>query len=654
MEERLFDAVIFDLDGVITQTALVHSQAWKKMFDDYLLHREKKYGEPFSEFSHQGDYLPYVDGKPRYDGVRSFLESRHISIPFGNAGDDPEMETICGIGNRKNIVFNQILAEEGVKVYPSTVNLIHTLKENGIHVGVASSSKNCRQVLEAAGLNELIETRIDGVVSAELGLNGKPEPDIFVTAASRLGVSCDRTVVVEDAVSGVAAGKKGNFGLVLGIAREENQRELLEGGADIVIEDIDEIGFEGIMEWFELGLPRDGWQVVYHGFDPGREKTRESLLTIGNGYFGTRGALEESVAGEHHYPGTYMAGLYNRRTSKVADRDIENEDFVNATNWLPVDLRVDDGSWLSENKHTLLSMQRTLQLDKGLLVRDMIVRDEAGRETAVHSERFAGMHDAHLAALCFSATPLNYSGTVTIKSALSGNHINDGVARYRMLDQKHLKPVSESAVENLQCIVVETTGSAIQLATAARLKFHENDNELHQIIEHHVEPGMVESTITVEIGKNQTFSVEKTVSFFRSDDPGAGDIAADALYKVSHAGSFDDMLAESSAAWRKIWDKADIHLEGDRLAQKLLRLHIYHMMISISPLNAGIDAGIPARGLHGEAYRGHIFWDEIFILPFYYIHFPEAARSVLDYRYHRLQEARKYAKEFGEAGAMFP
>ncbi len=270
MKDRLFDAVIFDLDGVITQTALVHSQAWKKMFDDYLRDREEKLGEPFKEFSHQDDYLPYVDGKPRYKGVKSFLESRDIQLPFGDPDDSPDNETVCGIGNRKNIAFNQILEANGVKEYPSTVKLIHTLKAKGIHVGVASSSKNCKPVLEAIGLLDLMETRIDGVVSAELGLNGKPEPDIFTTAADRLGVSYDRAVVVEDAVSGVQAGKKGNFGLVLGIAREDNRQELLLGGADIVVEDIDEIGFEGIEEWFLEGLPKDNWDLVYYGYDPAK------------------------------------------------------------------------------------------------------------------------------------------------------------------------------------------------------------------------------------------------------------------------------------------------------------------------------------------------------------------------------------------------
>lgn len=253
-----FEAVIFDMDGVITKTALTHAAAWKKMFDEYLLKREKEHGEPFREFTHAGDYLPFVDGKPRYKGVADFLESRGIDIPYGDPSDPPGKETVCGLGNRKNEAFNEVLEKEGAEVYPSTVALLQQLKNAGIKLGVASSSKNCKPVLEAVNLLSVFDARVDGVVSAELGLHGKPEPDIFTTACDMVGVKYKDAIVVEDAVSGVQAGKKGKFGLVLGIARENNRKELEENGADIVVKDLQEIGgITGLDELFRKVNGRD-------------------------------------------------------------------------------------------------------------------------------------------------------------------------------------------------------------------------------------------------------------------------------------------------------------------------------------------------------------------------------------------------------------
>lgn len=250
MAKYSFDSVIFDLDGVITQTARVHAQAWKEAFDEYLRLREKRDKEEFKEFTHDADYLPYVDGKPRYEGVKSFLESRGINIPYGDPGDSPDKETICGIGNKKNSRFREVLQRDGADVYASSVIFIKSLLKKGIKVGVASSSKNCKYILESAGIEGLFATRVDGVVSVELGLAGKPEGDIFVRAALNVGSRPEASVVVEDATSGVAAGRNGGFGLVLGVARKDNQADLLKEGADIVVEDLSRINIEKIEKWF--------------------------------------------------------------------------------------------------------------------------------------------------------------------------------------------------------------------------------------------------------------------------------------------------------------------------------------------------------------------------------------------------------------------
>lgn len=245
-----FGSVIFDLDGVVTKTAVVHADSWKEMFDEYLQLREKKYGEEFKEFTYEGDYLTYVDGKPRYEGVQSFLESRGICIEFGDKNDSSDEETVCGLGNRKNIKFREVLEKKGVEAYQSTVDLIKSLKVKGVRIGVASSSKNCQYVLSSAGLEDFFETRVDGVVSAELGLNGKPEGDIFVRATENLGVKPADSIVVEDAVAGVRAGVNGKFGLVIGVARENNEEELKNNGADFIINDFAGITVEMLEKQF--------------------------------------------------------------------------------------------------------------------------------------------------------------------------------------------------------------------------------------------------------------------------------------------------------------------------------------------------------------------------------------------------------------------
>jgi beta-phosphoglucomutase family hydrolase len=236
-----FDAVLFDLDGVITDTAAVHARAWKTMFDEYLLDRATERGTAFEPFTIEGDYKTYVDGKPRYDGVRSFLHARDIDLPEGTSSDPPDRETVCGLGNRKNQLINQVLDEEGVVVYEGSVRLLHQLRDTGVRLAVVSSSRNCVAVLRSAGLLDMFDARVDGVVAAQRGLPGKPAPDTFLSAASDLGATPERSVVVEDAISGVQAGRAGGFGLVIGVDRDGDPDALRANGADIVVADLGEL-----------------------------------------------------------------------------------------------------------------------------------------------------------------------------------------------------------------------------------------------------------------------------------------------------------------------------------------------------------------------------------------------------------------------------
>ncbi|HKJ41245.1 MAG TPA: trehalose-phosphatase [Sunxiuqinia sp.] len=232
-------AAIFDMDGVITQTARVHEKSWKKLFDGYLKSKDEK-ADPFR---HQ-DYLAFVDGKPRYKGVQSFLESRNIELDYGNPEDSPDQETICGLGNQKNTYFKKILEEEGVELYDDTVQRIKQWRKEGLKIAVVSSSKNCKPVLEKAGVLDLFDVRVDGVVAADMELKGKPDPDIFLEAARQLEVPVGRAIVFEDAESGVKAGKAGQFAFVIGVNRADANQALLESGADWVVHELLELAIQ--------------------------------------------------------------------------------------------------------------------------------------------------------------------------------------------------------------------------------------------------------------------------------------------------------------------------------------------------------------------------------------------------------------------------
>jgi alpha,alpha-trehalase len=235
------DAVLFDLDGVLTATAKVHAACWKKMFDDFLARRAEHGGERFVPFDIDSDYKRYVDGKPRYDGVSSFLESRGIRLPYGRPDDPVDRETVCGLGNRKSEMVVVALETEGVESYEGSVALVKLLRREGFKTAVVSSSNNCEAVLKSAGIAELFDVRVDGLVAARLELPGKPAPDTFVEAARKLGVEPARAAVVEDAIAGVEAGRDGGFGLVVGVDREGAPQTLREHGAHIVVADLGEL-----------------------------------------------------------------------------------------------------------------------------------------------------------------------------------------------------------------------------------------------------------------------------------------------------------------------------------------------------------------------------------------------------------------------------
>ncbi|MBM3162190.1 MAG: beta-phosphoglucomutase family hydrolase [Chlorobi bacterium] len=651
----VFKGAIFDLDGVITGTAKVHSLAWESMFNSFLKSYAEVNNEPFVPFDPVNDYHRYVDGKPRMEGVKSFLASRDIELPFGELDDIPEKETVCGLGNRKNTLFTEILIKEGPEVYWSSVRLIESLIEKGIRIGIASSSRNCKMILQLAKLEHLFETRVDGEVSIEMNLKGKPNPDIFITAARNLGLEPHECVVVEDAISGVQAGSRGNFGLVLGIAREIEGSKLKEEGADIVVRDLGEIVLGDIEEWFREGLVRDCWNLTYNSFLPKDEKLREALTSIGNGYLGIRGAYEGSKASMHHYPGTYIAGIYNRVPSDVHGQTVFNNDFVNCPNWLPLEFRIGGGDFIDPFAQKILSYRQLLDIRNAVMEREIVIQDNLGRISRISSRRFASMANPHLCAMRFTLRPVNYTGTVEFRSAIDGTISNKGVVRYSELESDHLEHIEASGMDDTIFLHVQTSHSHYSIATGLRTRVICHGQDV--AAERTTDSGerLISQSFRLQLDPDKSCTIEKLASIHTSlDQGGSGSALKDAKKSLQQQDSFQRLLDAHSAEWDKIWNRTGLSIEGDRFSLKVLRLHTYHLLCAASPHNSTIDAGMTARGLNGEAYRGHVFWDEIFILPFFNRTFPEISRALLMYRYRRLDAAREYARENGYKGAMYP
>lgn len=404
----------------------------------------------------------------------------------------------------------------------------------------------------------------------------------------------------------------------------------------------------------------DAWTLVYEGFEPAKESLREALCAVGNGFFVTRGAAEESVADGIHYPGTYVAGGYDSQTSEVAGRSVINEDLVNFPNWLPLRIRPAGGRWLDPSRMELLGYRQELRMREGILVRSWRVRDEAGRETSVVSRRFVHMGSEHLACLWLEVVPENWSGALEICSGIDGSVQNTGVARYRQLRSKHLKLLERGPVapEGIY-LAVETLQSRLVVAEAARTRFFAGGRRIEPraaLLEE--EPEALFQRFEVEVEAGRPLRVEKVVALYTSRDRGISEPAREARIDLGHVGDVADLLPAHEAAWHTLWGRFDLEIRcarnGGDWVQRVLRLHVFHLLQTISEHTMGLDVGVPARGLHGEAYRGHVFWDELFIFPTYNLRIPAITRSLLLYRYYRLDAAREYARDCGLSGALYP
>ncbi|MET7307675.1 glycosyl hydrolase family 65 protein [Streptomyces sp. NPDC005571] len=405
------------------------------------------------------------------------------------------------------------------------------------------------------------------------------------------------------------------------------------------------------------------WEWSYEGYEPEEERLREALCTLGNGYFATRGAASETSSSRSHYPGTYMAGCYDRLISSVQGRTVENADLVNLPNWLPLRYRIrpvgaDPGPWLSPDHGHLKEHRQTLDLRRGTLTRRSVYEDEAGRRLDVEQCRLVHMGTPHLAALHTVFTADGWTGSIEVEAAIDGDIRNTGVSRYRDLSNCHLTGWSTGAEQDdvvwLRCRTVESDiGFALAsrtVATSGGPGRHTGESGRHS--RPWQTPRQIFQTLVLPLDPARDAVVDKTVALYTSRDPAIGSPLRAAVAGVRTAPEFAELLASHHRAWAGLWRRARIEVPGE--AGRILRLHLFHVLQTLSPHTAELDVGVPARGLHGEAYRGHVFWDELFVLRFLSLHFPEVSRGLLDYRYRRLPAACRAAQQAGRAGAMFP
>jgi trehalose/maltose hydrolase-like predicted phosphorylase len=399
----------------------------------------------------------------------------------------------------------------------------------------------------------------------------------------------------------------------------------------------------------------NGLLLTYEGFDPAGEGLREALTSTGNGYLCTRGAAEWEDADGVHYPGTYVHGAYNRETTILGGLPVLNEDLVNLPNWLVLKLRIEGESAIRLSEVELLDYRHELDIAHALVIRELRFRDSRGRDTTLRSRRFVSMADVHHAGIEWTLTAENWSGRVEVVAAIDGRVTNRGVARYGELVGRHLDPVGPRTFgPEVIALKVETRQSNLYVSQAARTRVFDVPQPLAVERSLHQMEDYIQQVLAFEVRQGSPVRVEKMVAFFTSRDPAISDTLVRAGTSARRYTEFDEALQRHAYAWDELWRTCDLRVPRDERVQLLLRLHISHVLQVCSHHTADMDAGVPARGLDGEAYRGHVFWDELYVYPFLNFRLPEVTRGLLMYRFRRLGEAQAAAREAGFRGAMFP
>ncbi len=401
--------------------------------------------------------------------------------------------------------------------------------------------------------------------------------------------------------------------------------------------------------------PSPEWVLTFRDGDEVPTGTREALLALGNGYVATRGSAPEATAGAAAYPGTYVAGFYNRLTSRVDGRLREDESLVNLPNWLPLTFRPAGGEWLCGGSATVRHEHLALDLRQGVLRRELAVVDAAGRRTRLRQRRLVSMAAPHVAALETTVRAENWSGRPDVCSALDARVENGNAAAFRGLADRHLTGVATGAADpETVWLTAETTGSRLRVAQAARTRVRTGDPYARPLRVPQSEPDRVGQELRLPVRQGDGITVEKIVTIFTSRDRAVYEPLDAARAELTQVAAFDDLLAAHAAAWEQLWRRFGIGLPAGCEAALGVNADLFHLLQTLSPHTADLDVGVPARGLAGEGYHGHVFWDELFVFPFLNLRLPGLTRALLRYRHRRLPAARHRAVALGASGALFP
>lgn len=409
----------------------------------------------------------------------------------------------------------------------------------------------------------------------------------------------------------------------------------------------------GLTQALQKKQTYNSWHLDYYGQYQGkRNYGQEAMLTIGNGFLGLRGAYVEAKADHDNYPGLYVAGVYNQNTTTINGRDVVNEDLVNLPNAQALAVGIDHENPFKIRHSNIRDIYRSLDLKTGQLTTTLMVGLSTGHQLMVRATKVADMHNWHRFTIRYEVTPLNFAGSLEVTATIDGSVINGNVERYAQFDQHHFDVTGMASVANQALLTGTTKNSNIKFVLGSQLTSPQRD--LTDQVATTTAAKALRQTVELEVQPGQTYTIDKNVVVFTSRESDPKVLEDLAWTELKHS-SYTDTAQATAQFYQQVWQQDDFQITGDTISQKLSRVNIFHLFVTGAALaSEQLDASVGARGLHGEAYRGHVFWDEMFVMPFYAMQAPKIARAMLCYRYRRLASARTYAASEGHQGAMYP